>query len=72
MDHVMDYIQSYMESDVYELKEEYQSKQYGKLSNCPTYYLVKAYCEAYNVLVKEHYHKDDVKGYLISPKSLII
>ncbi len=72
MDHVMDHIQSYMESDVYELKQEYQSKQYSKLSDCPSYYTVKAYCEAHNTLARAYYHKDDVRRYLISPKSLII
>jgi len=61
-----------MESDVHELKQEYQSKQYSKLSDCPSYCAVKAYCEAYNTLARAYYHKDDVRIYLISPKSLVV
>lgn len=71
MDHVMDHIRNYMQSDVYELRSEYESEQYNKLSDCPSYYVVKVYCEAHNILVRAYYHKDEVKRYLISPKSLL-
>jgi len=61
-----------MESDVYELKQEYQSKQYSKLSDCPSYYTVKAYCEAHNILINAYYNKDDAKMYIINPKNLVL
>lgn len=71
MDHVMDYISEYMESDADELKEEYKSGKYSKLSDCPSYGTVKAYCEAYNILAKAWYHSQYVKAFLITPKKIV-
>lgn len=47
------------------------TKLYAKLSDYPSYYIVKAYCKAHNILARAYYHKDYVEVYLISPKSLL-
>jgi len=71
MDHVIDYISEYMEFDVNELREEFKSKKYTKLSDCPSYPDVKAYCEAKNILIKARYNKDDAVNYIVTPKILV-
>ncbi len=50
MDHVIDYIINYMESDKEEFIKEWESGSYSKISDCPTYYHVKTYCDAITVL----------------------
>ena len=69
MDHVMRFIREYTDYSVDDLKKEFNSGKYGKLSNCPSYKEVKAYCDSYNALEK-YYH---VKGqrYYLSPMKLI-
>lgn len=50
MDHVIEYILSYMEMDVEAFQEEWASGKYEKISDCPTYNAVKAYCNAIKAL----------------------
>lgn len=50
MDHVIDYILDYMYSEKEEFIKEWQSGKYKKLSDCPTYPYVKAYCDAITIL----------------------
>lgn len=50
MDHVIDFIISYMESDKEEFIKEWESGSYRKISDCPTYTQVKTYCDAIAVL----------------------
>lgn len=45
MDHMMRSIIEYMEYAVIGLKKEWESGEYKKLSDCPCYGEVKAYCE---------------------------
>ncbi len=72
MDYVIDYIEDYMSCyDVEQLRKEYKSGQYKKLSECPNYSTVKAYCQAINILVKEHYHSSYVKQYTVTPRQLM-
>lgn len=50
MDHVIEHIIDYMESDVEDFKNEWKSGRYKKISDCPTYPYVKAYCDAIKAL----------------------
>lgn len=69
MDHAMNFLRDYMSYSVEDLRREFNSGKYGKLSNCPSYKEIKAYCDSYNALEK-YYH---VKGqrYYLSPMKLI-
>ena len=72
MDHVIGYIQDYMNCyDVGQLVEEYKSGEYKKLSDCPNYSTVKAYCEAINILTKAYYAPETARLYCTSPKQII-
>lgn len=52
MDHLLDFIIEYMHMDECIFKEEWESGKYEKPSDCPTYPLVKAYCDAIAILNK--------------------
>ena len=52
MDHLIDFIIEYMYMDKCIFKEEWESGKYEKPSDCPTYPLVKAYCDAIGILNK--------------------
>lgn len=67
MDHIIDRIWEYSEMERDDFIKEWFSGQYRKLSDCPSYPAVKAYCEAINALNK--YYRADYKP--ISPRSLV-
>lgn len=46
MDHVINYILNYMDSEKADFVSEWKSGMYKKISDCPTYPYVKAYCDA--------------------------
>lgn len=46
MDHLIEYIIHYMDFDVRQFQEEWASGGYKKPAHCPSYPLVKAYCDA--------------------------
>ena len=50
MDHVIDFIIEYMQMDKEKFIDEWRSGKYKKLSDCPTYPYVKAYCDAITIL----------------------
>lgn len=50
MDHVIDFIIDYMQMEKEEFIDEWRSGKYNKLSDCPTYPYVKAYCDAITIL----------------------
>ncbi|MBD5548680.1 MAG: hypothetical protein HDQ97_15030 [Lachnospiraceae bacterium] len=50
MDHVIDFILNYMDFDKEDFINEWRSGTYRKMSDCPTYSYVKAYCDAIMVL----------------------
>ena len=50
MDHVIEFILNYMGGDKEEFVNEWRSGAYKKMSACPTYPYVKAYCDAITVL----------------------
>lgn len=54
-DHAIDSLRTWFDSEYEELKKEWKSNQYEKLSNCPSYESAKAYREAMNVLIKACY-----------------
>jgi hypothetical protein len=54
-DHCIDAIKVWLDLAVSDLKEEVDSGDYSKLSDCPSFKAVKAYREAMNVLIKALY-----------------
>lgn len=50
MDHAIEYILDYMSSEVEDFVKEWESKKYKKISDCPTYPYIKAYCDAIKAL----------------------
>lgn len=50
MDHVIDFIIDYMDSEKADFVSEWKSGKYKKISDCPTYPYVKAYCDAITIL----------------------
>ncbi|MDU6274082.1 MAG: hypothetical protein E7K67_01965 [Peptostreptococcaceae bacterium] len=68
MDHMMRSIIEYMEYAVMGLKKEWESGEYKKLSDCPYYDEVKAYCESYNALSRYYYEEDPT---ILSPSYML-
>lgn len=50
MDHVIDFIIDYMDSEKADFVSEWKSGKYKKIRDCPTYPYVKAYCDAITIL----------------------
>lgn len=50
MDHLIDFIIDYMDSEKADFVSEWKSGKYKKISDCPTYPYVKAYCDAITIL----------------------
>lgn len=71
MDHVIDYIRNYKVWDKEEFIKEFKSGNYKKISDCPSYEKVKAYCDCINILAKAHYHEDYARNHLTSPSKII-
>lgn len=69
MDHVIDYIKEYMWSETNDFVEEWQSGEYKKLSDCPTYPIIKAYCDAIRILGKAAYKPEYVEDF--TPTTII-
>lgn len=69
MDHAMSYLYDYMSYSVDDLKKEFNSGSYSKLSECPSYKEVKAYCDSYNAL-ERYYHVENQRHYL-KPSELV-
>ena len=67
MDHAIEHLSEYMEMDQQDFIEEWKSGQYKKISDCPHYEAVKAYCEARNVLSKYYYDKAEYE----TPRDII-
>lgn len=55
MDHAIDALRVFYDIALVELKEDWNSGQYQKLSDCPSYREARAYREAINVLIKAYY-----------------
>lgn len=68
MDHAMDYLSDYSSFDKDNYIDEWRSGKYKKISDCPSYWAVKAYCDALNILSK-YYYGDAAT--LVSPRSII-
>lgn len=64
MDHAIDALRVYYDIALDELKEDWNSGDYKKISDCPSYKEAKAYREAMNVLIKAHYHPEYISNYL--------
>ena len=50
MDHIINFIIEYMQADKEDFINEWQTGKYKKISECPTYPYVKAYCDAITIL----------------------
>jgi hypothetical protein len=66
-DHAIDSLRVWFELEYDELKTEWNSGQYSKLSECPAYESANAYREAMNVLIKAYYLPEYVSQYKIRP-----
>lgn len=66
MDHVIDYILDYMESEKEDFVKEWRSGLYRKISECPSYPMVKTYCDAIKVL-----NRMDGRYNGITPRSFV-
>lgn len=69
MDHTIDGLRVFYEISYGELVQEWKSKKYKKLSECPSYKETNAYREAMNVLVKACYLPEYIKSHLMPPLS---
>lgn len=67
MDHVIEYILEYMQMEVESFRSEWNSGNYSKISECPTYPCIKAYCDAIKALntVDGRYSGYTPKNFLI-------
>lgn len=50
MDHLIEYIINYMDFDVRQFREEWESGEYRKPKHCPSYPLIQACCDAISAL----------------------
>ncbi|WP_047152164.1 hypothetical protein [Aneurinibacillus tyrosinisolvens] len=57
MDHVINGIMQYLDIEIGYLREQWESGQYYKLSDCPSYKECKAMVDAIHVLEKYYYGK---------------
>lgn len=66
-DHAIESLRTWYDLAYEELKEEYTSSKYKKLSECPSYKETAAYREAMNVLIKGCYLPEYVDSHLVPP-----
>ncbi len=71
MDHLIGYIREYMAMDESEFLNEWYSGEYDSIKDCPSYDLVKAYCDAIRILAKAAYKPEYVKDFTITPIKII-
>lgn len=58
MDHAIYSLQPFMEYEIDCVREEWHSKKYKKLSDCPTYHAAKAIVDAVHRMEKYYYGKN--------------
>jgi hypothetical protein len=66
MDHVIEFILQYMEAETDEFVDEWRSGKYKRISDCPTYPTIRAYCDAIAAL-----NRLDGRFSDITPKSFL-
>jgi hypothetical protein len=66
-DHAIDSLRTWFDLEYKELKEEWKTGQYGKLSDCPSFKATTAYREAMNVLIKAYYRPEYYEQHKIEP-----
>lgn len=64
-DHAIDSLRTWFDMEYEELKKEWKSNQYEKLSDCPSYKSTAAYREAMNVLIKACYLPQYVESHKV-------
>lgn len=60
-DHVIDSLRRYFDSAYDELKKEWKSSKYERLSECPAFKTAQTYKEALNVLINGSDHADETE-----------
>lgn len=66
-DHAIDSLRVWFDIEYDYLKKEWQSGNYKKLSECPSFKAVTAYRDALNVLIKACYLPEFAEKYKIPP-----
>lgn len=68
-DHAIDSLRTWFDIEIGILKDEFESGEYKKLSDCPSYKACKAYREALNILIKACYLPEYYESHKIAPLS---
>ncbi|UFU00338.1 hypothetical protein KO561_05145 [Radiobacillus kanasensis] len=71
-DHAIERLKVWFELEYDELKAEWKSNEYSKLSDCPSFKSTTAYRESLNVLIKACYLPDYVDEFKIRPLKKMI
>jgi hypothetical protein len=71
-DHAIDSLRVWFDIDYDELVKEWKSKEYKKLSDCPSFESVSAYRSALNILIKSLYLPEYLDNYKIQPLKRMI
>jgi hypothetical protein len=60
-DHAIDSLKPYFQVAYEELKKEWQSNQYERLSHCPSFKAANTYITALTILIKGAVHADETQ-----------
>ncbi|WP_409276405.1 hypothetical protein V1499_23025 (plasmid) [Neobacillus sp. SCS-31] len=71
-DHAIDSLRTWFDIEYDELKKEWKSGQYSKLTYCPSYKDAATYRDALNVLIKGRYLPEYVDEYKLAPLKKMI
>ena len=63
-DHAIKSLKTWFDIAYEDLKKEWKSGQYERLSDCPSFQTAAAYRDAMNVLIKGCYHPEVIEGQL--------
>lgn len=65
-DHAVNSLRTWFDIAYEDLKKEWRSNEYGRLSDCPSFKLAHTYHEALNVLIKgpKHFEETELKRML--------
>jgi hypothetical protein len=66
-DHAIDSLRVWFDIEYEDLKKEWKSNKYEKLSDCPSFKGANAYREAMNVLIKACYLPEYLEAHKIKP-----
>ena len=58
MDHVIDAINPFLDAEIEDLKEQFESGVYKRLQDCPSYEACKTLVNAIHVIERHYYGKE--------------